>query len=123
MKSILAPVMAAAVATAAGSASVPAFAQAFPTKTITIVVPTAVGENEARKAQDSPGRTSAQVPDTAKSPVVVIRETEATAEPTLVTVNGRAALVVPTIWSPNESVDGIAATWSPALPAGNADER
>ena len=55
MKSILAPMMAAAVATAAGGASAPALAQAFPTKTITIVVPTAAGGGN-----DAMARTIAQ---------------------------------------------------------------
>jgi len=55
VKSILAPMMAAAVATAAGSASAPALAQAFPTKTITIVVPTAAGGGN-----DAMARTIAQ---------------------------------------------------------------
>ncbi|MBI5719647.1 MAG: 4-oxalomesaconate tautomerase [Burkholderiales bacterium] len=59
MKSILAPVLTATavatLATAAGTAAAPAFAQAYPSKTITVVVPTAAGGGN-----DAMARTIAQ---------------------------------------------------------------
>ena len=79
------------------------------TDTEPVRVPAAVGVNFTVTVHDAPAAIDEpQVFVCEKSPVAATPETVAAAVPVLVTVTACVALVVPTVWLPNVSDDGLA---------------
>ena len=79
------------------------------TDSVPVAAPAAVGANVTPTVQEAPAASEVpQLFDSPNGPVTPIDDIDAAADPLLLMVTVLAALVEPTFWLPNDSLDGEA---------------
>ena len=93
------------------------------TDSVPDAAPAAVGANVTLTVQEAPAASEVpQLFDSPNGPVTPIDDIAAAADPVLLTVTVRAALVEPTFWLPNDSLDGDAVSGAVPVPPSDAGE-